>query len=51
MIKNYDGSAAWWWLRSVYASADTEFCCITVDGSAGVNEAGFLGGAAPCFCV
>lgn len=51
MIKNYDGSATWWWLRSVYSSDDTQFCCITVEGSAGVNEAGFLGGAAPCFCV
>lgn len=51
MIKNYDGSAAWWWLRSVYSSTNTQFCCITVKGSVGVNEAGFLGGAAPCFCV
>lgn len=51
MIKNYDGSAAWWWLRSVYSSDDIQFCCITVEGSMGVNEAGFLGGAAPCFCV
>lgn len=51
MIKNYDGSAAWWWLRSVYSSDNAQFCCMAVEGSAAVNEAGFLGGAAPCFCV
>ena len=51
MIKNYDGSAAWWWLRSVYSSNSQEFCCMTAKGSVAVNEAGFAGGTAPCFCV
>ena len=50
-IKSFNGSATWWWLRSVDSSNDYSFCCVYSGSDAGHYAASNNGGAAPCFCV
>ena len=50
-IKSRSGSAAWWWLRSVYYNSTYYFCNVNTSGNAGNSIASNSGGAAPCFCV
>lgn len=50
-IKNFSGSAAWWWLRSVLSSHGNFFCRVTSSGDENFEAASVTSGAAPCFCV
>ena len=50
-IKNFSGSAVWWWLRSAHYNDSTYFCYVTTAGNADSNRAPTPRGAAPCFCV
>lgn len=45
------GTAAWWWLRSPYASSSTDFCIVNTGRSASGSYASFSRGLAPGFCV
>jgi hypothetical protein len=49
-VKNYNGSANYWWERSPDASNSTLFCLVCSDGDAGGNYASFAGGVAFGFC-
>ena len=48
---NGTSTAAYWWLRSVFAAYSYYFCAVGTDGSAGYSAADSCGGAAPCFKV
>ena len=50
-IKNFSGSAAWWWLRSVLSSHSNFFCRVTSSGYENFEAASVTSGVAPCFCV
>lgn len=51
-IKNYNGSADYWWLRSVYGALNSGyFCAVDIDGGSSGRPAGYTDGVAPCFCV
>ena len=48
-IKNLNGSAQYWWMRSVYDS--TYFRSVRTDGRARNNNASDTYGCVPCFCI
>ena len=48
---NATTTAAYWWLRSVGASATFRFCLVNADGGAGGNAAAYSYGVAPGFAV
>lgn len=48
-IKRLNGTAQYWWLRSV--SDSTTFRRVHTDGGAVGNSASHGGGCAPCFCI
>ena len=48
-IKNLNGSAQYWWMRSVYDS--TVFRHVDTGGRAGNNSASYSIGCVPCFCI
>lgn len=48
-IKKLNGSAQYWWMRSVRDS--TTFRNVYTDGSASSNGASYSGGCVPCFCI
>ena len=48
-IKKLNGSAQYWWMRSVYDS--TIFRHVSTDGSAISYNASFSNGCVPCFCI
>lgn len=48
---NATTTAAYWWLRSVYAGHTNCFCYVNTDGTAYNNDSGFSYGVAPAFCV
>ena len=50
-IKNFSGSAVWWWLRSVYFQDSNYFCSSHPSGGTAYNNASSSSGTAPCFCV
>lgn len=49
-VKNYNGSAAYWWERSPSASNSTAFCLVYSSGDASDNYAGRACGVAFGFC-
>ena len=48
-IKNLNGSAQYWWMRSVNDS--TYFRFVYTDGSASYHYASYSYGCVPCFCI
>ena len=48
-IKKLNGSAQYWWMRSVYDS--TLFRRVGTAGTAGYNDASVSNGCVPCFCI
>ena len=48
---NGTSTAAYWWLRSVYATDSDFFCYVWTDGSASIGYADHCYGVAPCFKV
>lgn len=50
-IKNRNGSAYSWWLRSPYASGTNLFCCIYSSGSFNYDFASYASGVSFGFCV
>ena len=48
-IKEYNGRAAWWWLRS--AGGTNTFNGVYTDGSITINGANYTGGVALGFCI
>ena len=48
-IKKLNGSAQYWWMRSVRDS--TSFRGVLTDGGANVNYASDSSGCVPCFCI
>ena len=48
-IKNLNGSAQYWWMRSVYDSAN--FRIVHTDGNAYSRSASSSYGCVPCFCI
>ncbi|MCB7043051.1 DUF6273 domain-containing protein [Flavonifractor plautii] len=44
-----DGTACYWWLRSVNATNSNNFCNVNTDGSANNNNANWSNGFAPGF--
>ena len=50
--KKYNGSRAWWWEATPYASSSTAFCLVDTSGNSGANAASNSGGGvAPAFCT
>ena len=49
-VKNRNGSAAYWWERSPYASNSTFFCLVSSSGDANFNYASSAHGVAFGFC-
>lgn len=50
--KKYNGSRAWWWEATPYASYSAYFCIVTDYGSSSSTGAGdSSGGVAPAFCT
>lgn len=50
--KKYNGSRAWWWEATPYASNSTDFCHVSSVGHGGHNYASnSTGGVAPAFCT
>ena len=50
--KKYNGSRAWWWEATPYASYSTNFCTVRVSGHGyGDNASNSTGGVAPAFCT
>ena len=49
-VKNRNGSAAYWWERSPYASTSTGFCRVRSNGIAGYGTASSADGVAFGFC-
>ena len=50
--KKYNGSRAWWWEATPYASCSTHFCVVGTSGdSIGGNAGNSYGGVAPAFCT
>ena len=50
-IKTLNGSAAYYWLRSAYASYSSLFCCVSSDGYRNSNSASYSLGAVFGFCT
>ena len=50
-IKNFSGSAVWWWLRSVDYRNGRNFCDVIDSGTTAGYNASQSDGTAPCFCV
>lgn len=48
---NATGTAAYWWLRSVYATLSSRFCLVHADGRAIHDSAHYSNGVAPGFAV
>ena len=51
--KKYNGSRAWWWEATPYASDSTYFCGVGINGNSGrsLNASRGGGGVAPAFCT
>ena len=49
--KKYNGSRAWWWEATPYASNSTVFCHVSGSGSSGNGASSGYGGVAPAFCT
>lgn len=50
--KKYNGSRAWWWEATPYASNSTHFCDVSHAGNSSSNNASYSnGGVAPAFCT
>jgi hypothetical protein len=49
-VKKRNGSAAYWWERSPYASNSTRFCLVSSNGIANANRASYANGVAFGFC-
>ena len=50
--KKYNGSRAWWWEATPYASNSTYFCYVDINGNSIVSSASYSsGGVAPAFCT
>ena len=50
--KKYNGSRAWWWEATPYASNSTDFCDVYYSGDSSNYAASFSnGGVAPAFCT
>jgi len=49
-IKNYNGSACYWWEGSPYAGNSHYFCIVDNNGYASNHNASGSNGFAPCFC-
>ena len=50
-IKSLSGSAVYWWLRSAYYDAGSDFCIMDPWSGTGSTAPSLAFGAAPCFCV
>ena len=50
-IKNFSGSAVYWWLRSICYFGSYYFCIVSAGGTASDTFASSSDGTAPCFCV
>lgn len=50
-VKQLNSVNQWWWNRSPYYSASTNFCIVFDDGNVSSRGASYSGGFAPCFCV
>ena len=51
-IKKYaSGSSAWWWLRSIDASYNQNFCIVNPRGNVTGSTMSLRNGTSPCFCV
>ena len=50
-IKDLNGGAARWWLRSAYWGAVNYFCDVSPQGSRDANSANVLYGVIPAFCL
>ena len=50
-IKDYNGSAAYYWLRSASASYSSSFYCVNNSGSRSNNSADYSNGAVFGFCI
>ena len=50
-IKNRDGSAKSYWLRSPNSGNSNYFCYVISGGSANINGASYAFGVAPCFAI
>ena len=50
-IKRHNGSRAWWWLGTPYASNSASFCGVSGNGSSGYIASNSDGGVAPAFCT
>lgn len=48
---NSTGSAAIWWLRSLYAGTSGRFVIVNLGGTVNYDNANYSLGFAPCFCV
>ena len=49
-MKKFNGSAAYWWERSPYASSSAAFCLVISDGDADSSGASAAPGVAFGFC-
>ena len=50
--KKYNGSRAWWWEATPYASDSTTFCAVNYNGNSHyINASISNGGVAPAFCT
>jgi hypothetical protein len=49
-VKNYNGSACYWWERSPYGGGSTCFCVVDSYGIASYNNASYAFGVAFGFC-
>ena len=49
-IKNRDGVAAWWWLRSPLVTSERDFVFVGSRGSVDYSTANVAGAVAFCFC-
>ena len=51
-IKNYSGSAAWWWLRAANSRSRADFLSVLSSGNRGITAANVTsGGVAPAFRI
>jgi len=51
VIKKYNGSNYWWWLRSAYSSYNHRFYLVNDSGSVGVTNSDFTYGISPAFRI
>ena len=50
-VKNFDGTAAWWWLRSATSNSSSGFRSVYSSGSTNGHSANNSGGIAPAFRI